>query len=179
VKIQAVADGELVLYRLSDGRYTFTGHRPALLEAKKRFAVITDGKPELTDEFLGQMTCEALAFRLHQKQAEGAAPLDEKCVPPHLEPYLPFVPSAHVGLTTSLPASVFVIAAVREYMRFLQFKISDSFIASVTSVNDGEGEMDDVLELWATEWFNLRGAGGRRAAVHNIVALVARQANLV
>ncbi len=80
VKIQATADGELVLHRLSDSRYNLTGHRPALLEAKKRFAVITDGEPELTDEFLGQMTCEALAFRLQQKQAKDAAPLDEKCV---------------------------------------------------------------------------------------------------
>ena len=63
-------------------------------------------------------------------------------------------------------------------MRFFQFKISDSYIAALTTVNDSEEEMDDVLELWATEWCNLQGSGGRRAAVHNIVALVARQAIL-
>ena len=64
VAIGATADGELVLYRLRNGRYNLTGYYPALLEAKKRFAVIKDGLPALTDKFLGQMTCEALAFRL-------------------------------------------------------------------------------------------------------------------
>ncbi len=78
----------------------------------------------------------------------------------------------------SLPASVFVIAAVRRYMRFLQFKISDSYIAALTTVDESEEEMADILELWATEWFDLQSPGGRRAAVHNIVALVARQASL-
>ncbi|EAQ85624.1 predicted protein [Chaetomium globosum CBS 148.51] len=45
----ATADGELVLHRLRNDRYNLTGHRPALLEAKKRFAVIKDGRPEFTD----------------------------------------------------------------------------------------------------------------------------------
>ena len=79
VAIGATADGELVLHRLRNGRYNLTGHRPALLEAKKRFAVIKDGRPAFTDQLLGQMTCEALAFRLERKQTEGAVPIDEKC----------------------------------------------------------------------------------------------------
>ncbi len=82
VAIGATADGELVLHQLRNGRYNLTGHHPALLEAKKRFAVIKDGLPALTDKFLGQMTCEALAFRLQQKQTEGAVPIDEKCDTP-------------------------------------------------------------------------------------------------
>ena len=76
-KIKATADGEFVLYRLGNARYNLTGHRPALLEAKKRFAVIKEGKPALMNEFLGQTTCEALAFRLQQHQA-GGTPVDEK-----------------------------------------------------------------------------------------------------
>ncbi len=59
-KVRATADGELVLYQHGNGRYNLTGHRPALLEAKKRFAVIKDGEPAFTNEFLGQMTCKRL-----------------------------------------------------------------------------------------------------------------------
>jgi hypothetical protein len=77
-KIRATADGELVLYQHGNGSYNLTGHRPALLEAKKRFAVIKDGKPVFTNEFLGQMTCEALAFRLQRCQTPGAGPVDER-----------------------------------------------------------------------------------------------------
>ncbi len=40
-----------------------------------------------------------------------------------------------------------MIAAVRRYMRFLQFKISDSYIAALTTVNESEEEMDDILEV--------------------------------
>ena len=63
-------------------------------------------------------------------------------------------------------------------MRFLQFKISDLYITALTTVDESEEEMDDILELWATGWFDLQSPGGRCAAAHNIVALVARQASL-
>lgn len=76
--IRATADGELILYQYGNGRYNLTGHCPALLEAKKRFAVITDGEPAFTNEFVGQMTCEALAFRLQRCQTPGAGPVDER-----------------------------------------------------------------------------------------------------
>jgi hypothetical protein len=73
-QIRATADGELVLYRLDDSnRYQRTGHRPALLEAKKRFAVIKDGRPLFTNGLLGQMTCEALALRIQQTKDTNQA----------------------------------------------------------------------------------------------------------
>ncbi|KAK3352639.1 hypothetical protein B0T25DRAFT_580523 [Lasiosphaeria hispida] len=146
-KVRATADGELVLHQRGNGRYNLTSHRPALLEAKKRFAVINDGEPAFTNEFLGQMTCEALAFRLQRCQTPGDGPVDER---------------------------VFIIAAVRQYMRFLQFGICDSYLASLTS----EDEMTDFMDAWATQWFDLQNPGQRRSAVENIVALVARQATL-
>lgn len=77
-KIRATADGELVLYQHGNGRYNLTEHRPALLEAKKRFAVVKDGEPAFTNEFLDQVTCEALAFRLQRCQTPGAGPADER-----------------------------------------------------------------------------------------------------
>lgn len=39
----------------------------AILEAKKAFAKIDDGRPVMTDEWLAQMTCEALAARIYAK----------------------------------------------------------------------------------------------------------------
>ena len=39
--------------------HNVTRHRPARLDDKKRFAVIRVGRPEFTDKFVGQMTCEA------------------------------------------------------------------------------------------------------------------------
>ena len=43
--------------------HNVTGHRPARLDDKKRFAVSRVGRPAFTDKFLGQMTCEALQPR--------------------------------------------------------------------------------------------------------------------
>jgi hypothetical protein len=63
--IRATADGELALHTLSlEGYYKLAKQRPALLEAKRRFSIIRDGEPVITDEVLGQFTCEALASRL-------------------------------------------------------------------------------------------------------------------
>jgi hypothetical protein len=76
-RIRATSDGELVLYRLNNHKcYSPTSHRLALLEAKKRFNIILDGQLVLANNFLGQMTCEALALRLHQ--AEDVRQVDEK-----------------------------------------------------------------------------------------------------
>jgi hypothetical protein len=77
-------------------------------------------------------------------------------------------------VVNQLLASVFVIAAVRQYMRFLQFKISDEYLASLAA----EDEMTEFIELWATQWYDLHNRGERQSAVENIVALVARQATL-
>jgi hypothetical protein len=67
-EVRATADGEMVWYQLVHGKYVPTGRLPALLEAKERFAVIEDGVPVMTDEVLGQTTCEAIALRLQSKQ---------------------------------------------------------------------------------------------------------------
>jgi hypothetical protein len=59
-------------------------------------------------------------------------------------------------------------------MRFLQFKISKSYIEALVAEDQ---EMDnDFVELWATEWFDLKSQGGRCNAVDHIVALIRRQA---
>jgi hypothetical protein len=71
------------------------------------------------------------------------------------------------------PASVFIIAAVRRYMCFLQFKIPMSYIAALAA----QEKLTDFVELWATPWFDLQSPGGRGSAVDNLVALIGRHSD--
>ena len=59
-------------------------------------------------------------------------------------------------------------------MRFLQFKISDAYVAELVA-EEGERDMTEFVELWATPWFNLKSKTGCGNAVDNIVALIVRQ----
>ncbi|KAH6641813.1 hypothetical protein F5144DRAFT_610515 [Chaetomium tenue] len=120
---------------------------PALVAAKKRFDEVRDGLPVLTDSVLGQLTCEALALRLELAQKGGHGEDDE---------------------------NVFMIVAARQYMRFLQFKISDAYIAELVA-EGGKKDMTGFVELWATPWFSLKNEAGRRKAVDNIAALIIGQ----
>lgn len=79
-EIRATADGELILYKYIDQQYRLEPHRPALLEARGHFVTLEDGVPQMPDSVLGQMTCEALALRLHledmgQTKSEKYAPV--------------------------------------------------------------------------------------------------------
>lgn len=61
----ATADGELRVLRTDDkGGFGNQGGAVALLEAKKRFKVVRNGRPVITDDLLGQMVGEALGLRL-------------------------------------------------------------------------------------------------------------------
>ncbi|KAK3296700.1 uncharacterized protein B0H64DRAFT_372139 [Chaetomium fimeti] len=82
-----------------------------------------DGLPVVTDSILGQLTCEALALRLSL--------------------------TARAGEDDRPDEDVFVIAAAGKYMRFLQFKISDAYVSELVA-GDGEREMTNFVELWAT-----------------------------
>ncbi|KAK4077625.1 hypothetical protein Purlil1_12263 [Purpureocillium lilacinum] len=97
-RIVATDDGGLCLREKSAGVFELTNKCLAILEAKKRFQRIIDGRPIISDTCLGQMTCEALAARLADSSGEF-----------------------HDG-------SVFVIHATQRYMCFLQFEISDEYL---------------------------------------------------
>lgn len=71
-----------------------------------------------------------------------------------------------------------MIVAARQYMRFLQFKISDKYVAELVA-DDGEKDMTAFVELWATPWCNLKNEAGRRDAIDNIVALILRQPRII
>jgi hypothetical protein len=70
--------------------------------------------------------------------------------------------------------SIFVIAAVRRYICILQFKISESYIAALTT----QEELTDFMELWVTPWFDLQSPGGRCSVVDNLAALVGRHSDI-
>lgn len=72
--------------------------------------------------------------------------------------------------------SIFVIAAVRRYMRFLQYTIPKSYIdALATGTQTGPETLTEFVNLWATQWFDLESPAGRYGAVDNIIALVSLQ----
>ncbi|KAH6840614.1 hypothetical protein B0I37DRAFT_408352 [Chaetomium sp. MPI-CAGE-AT-0009] len=150
-QIRATADSELISYVFDDGNGKYGrdhAHCPALVATGKPFGDVRNGVPLVTDSALGQLTCEALALRLSLVVlAGGCKGLDE---------------------------NVFVIAAARRYMRFLQFKISDAYVEELVAGDGGRG-MTNFVELWATPWFDLKSAAGRGNAVDNLVALIFRQ----
>lgn len=127
----------------------------------------------LTDSLLDQLTCEALALRLGLAQAGGreCRGLDEKYEIPVLLSLQLFVCPT---LANAGDLVVSVIVSARQYMRFLQFKISDAYVAELLA-EEGERDMTEFVELWATPWFDLKSDTGRGNAVDNIVGLIVRQ----
>ncbi|KAK0655452.1 hypothetical protein B0T16DRAFT_451130 [Cercophora newfieldiana] len=67
LELEATADGEVVLLRRNQtGRFDH-GEALVLLEGKRRFTLVHEGRPVIPDEELGQMVGEALALRLSQR----------------------------------------------------------------------------------------------------------------
>lgn len=62
--IVATDDGGLCLRDESRGVFKISKDRVALLEAKRRFQCLEDGRPVISDACFAQMTCEALVARL-------------------------------------------------------------------------------------------------------------------
>lgn len=58
-------------------------------------------------------------------------------------------------------------------MRFLQFKIPDAYVAELLA-DEGERDMTEFVELWATPWFDLKSETGRGNAADNIMGLIVR-----
>ncbi|KAJ6437565.1 hypothetical protein O9K51_09771 [Purpureocillium lavendulum] len=63
-KLIATDDGGLCLRDGSDGLFTLSRDRVAILEAKRKFSSLIDGVPVISDDCFAQMTCEALVARL-------------------------------------------------------------------------------------------------------------------
>jgi len=70
-QIVAVDDGGLCLRRqTSDKGFVLAKSHVAILEAKRKFQCLEDGRPVISDGGFGQMVCEALAARLSDDSQE-------------------------------------------------------------------------------------------------------------
>ncbi|KAJ5917543.1 hypothetical protein N7466_011097 [Penicillium verhagenii] len=63
-KIIAIDDGGLCLREESRGIFKVLKSRVAILEAKRQFQCLENGRPTISDNCFAQMTCEALVARL-------------------------------------------------------------------------------------------------------------------
>ncbi|POR34352.1 Uncharacterized protein TPAR_05433, partial [Tolypocladium paradoxum] len=103
-RIMATDDGGFCLREKSAGVFKLSKNCVAILEAKRRFQCVMDGRPVISDTCFGQMTCEALVARL-------ADPIGE----------------------LQHASSVFVIHATQHYLCFLQYEISDEYLSDFES----------------------------------------------
>ncbi|KAK3377677.1 hypothetical protein B0H63DRAFT_477693 [Podospora didyma] len=117
LELEATADGEVALLRRhATGRFVDRGEVPALLEAKKRFKLVREGRPVVTDYVLGQMVGEALTLRLSLAAAELGHGKD----------------------------TVVIVTATRQYLCFLSFHIPDAYVEKVRFPNGLGFQNDDV-----------------------------------
>ncbi|RTE68701.1 hypothetical protein BHE90_016918 [Fusarium euwallaceae] len=96
--VVAIDDGGLCLRRQIGGSFVLSRNQVVALEAKRRFQIIEDGRPVISDECFAQMACEAIAARL-------VDPLEEL---------------RH--------ESVIIVNATQYYVCFLQFEITDDYL---------------------------------------------------
>ncbi|KAK1749612.1 hypothetical protein QBC47DRAFT_354840 [Echria macrotheca] len=179
LELEATADGEVALLRKdATGRFVHLGQAVMLLEAKKRFELVREGKPLITDNVLGQMLAEALTLRLSFSAAESGYFED----------------------------TIVIVAATRQYLCFISFYIPDPYVEKLQkgSANDdmdvepprydsdedgdleyegeeGKGgeEDDEFITVRATDWLDLSTERCRQLACDNISALVDWQLNKI
>ncbi|KAI0469918.1 hypothetical protein GGR56DRAFT_154996 [Xylariaceae sp. FL0804] len=141
--IRAEDDGGLRLRALWPDKGEHAYHRSRrsdcyhlLFEAKRRFLHIHDGRPTISDAWLGQMTAEALAARLIRREH-------------YRDP------------------DVFVVAAARQHVCFLQFHITDEYLTDV------EAEKPHLtLPVTSTQWLDLSEPQDRGYAMLNMLGLI-------
>ncbi|KAJ5804203.1 uncharacterized protein N7518_000506 [Penicillium psychrosexuale] len=64
-KITAIDDGGLCIrIEAKDNKFILQNDHVAILEAKRKFQCLEEGKPIISDKCLAQMTCEALLARV-------------------------------------------------------------------------------------------------------------------
>ncbi|TFB03498.1 hypothetical protein CCMA1212_004377 [Trichoderma ghanense] len=123
-------------------------YQVALLEAKRAFQPIQDGRPTVSDELLGQIVGEALALRLSENSLFG----DE----------------------------IFVVIAIKHYLKFLHLNISQQFLASFRTMDPAaSANPGHYLNVNSTEWLNAATQEGRRNIVCHTIALVSKADTIV
>ncbi|KAK3364176.1 hypothetical protein B0T25DRAFT_563203 [Lasiosphaeria hispida] len=156
LELEATADGEVVLLRRNQtGRFDH-GEALVLLEGKRRFKLIHEGRPVIPDEELGQMVGEALALRL-SLAAEQIGHSEETIV---------------------------IIMATRQYLCFLSFHIPDAYVEKALHPgfynnnedrgpeSEDEAEEGGFISVRASDWLDLNTECCRQLAYDNVTAFV-------
>ncbi|KAH0422475.1 hypothetical protein CcaCcLH18_12783 [Colletotrichum camelliae] len=118
--------------------------RVAILETKRHLGEISDGEPKLSDERFAQMIGQALSMRL--AQAAWVGPRD----------------------------TIFIIAAARYYMRFLEVHITQDYVDQLEVSEDHQKAAAEFIKVNSTKWFDLRSERPRNHAVINIAGIVSQ-----
>ncbi|QPH12402.1 hypothetical protein C2857_004574 [Epichloe festucae Fl1] len=142
-RVAAMDDRGLVLREFDEGRLLQKNDYVMLVEAKSEFQRIVDGKPILTDECLGQMTCEAMAARLKDFSEEKSKFKD---------------------------GSVIIAHPTQQYVCFLQFDVTDSYLEVFEENFDLMPPA--FLRVYITRYLDLSTMAGRKAFVATMSSLM-------
>ncbi|RSL77225.1 hypothetical protein CEP51_009257 [Fusarium floridanum] len=102
-RVVAIDDGGLCMRQQMGSSFVLTKNQVAVLEAKRRFQLVEDGRPVISDECFAQMACEAITARL-------VDPLEELW-----------------------HENVIIVNATQNYVCFLQFEITDAYLQQFDS----------------------------------------------
>jgi hypothetical protein len=155
-KIIAIDDGGLYLRDNNTDSVRITRPHVAIMEAKSRFRDIEDGRPVTSDSCLAQMTCQALATRLLDRDEDP----NEKwgC---SFESYV-----MDITLTCSL-CSIIILHFTQHYVCLLQFDISDEYLE-----NFEDDQPSSFIYVSSTPWFDLQTSRGRENLVKSLSRLM-------
>ncbi|KAJ6445010.1 hypothetical protein O9K51_03412 [Purpureocillium lavendulum] len=140
--VHAVDDGGI---RVFDPLRRVT-RQVALLEGKRTFQTLVDGKAVVTDELLAQMVGEALALAMQQ----------------HFEDRTSFKISVS-------RADVVTILVTTHYVKFLHFRIDPGYIDSYMN---GSFLQDKVLRVDSSVWFDIKQPDHRWMISSYLLALI-------
>ncbi|KAJ5545556.1 hypothetical protein N7461_007860 [Penicillium sp. DV-2018c] len=141
-RIVAIDDGGLCFREEILGISRVMESPAVILEAKRQFECLEQGRPIISDNCLAQMTREVLAARLANCPVRRSQHRD---------------------------GTVLVINAVQHYMCFLEFHVSDEYIADFESETPSQ-----FLRVTVTRWLDLNTKTGRENVVKNLCGIMQR-----
>ncbi|OAQ59014.1 hypothetical protein VFPPC_11512 [Pochonia chlamydosporia 170] len=151
-EVSATADrGGLVLKENFDRGFVQTKKYVMIAEGKSEFQCIENGQPFLSDDCLGQMTCQALAARLCDL-SEGGEELRD--------------------------GSVIIAHPTRQYVCFLQFDISEEYLNNFETNfgDDVNPKPYTFMPVYISQWMDMTEESARKSYVETMSGLIARAA---
>ncbi|KAH8800793.1 hypothetical protein F5884DRAFT_808848 [Xylogone sp. PMI_703] len=162
-RLEAIDDGGM---KLITPRKTV---QVAILEAKRSFQEISEGRPTISNELLAQIVGEALALRLSEVPRISENKLS--CFLLSL-----FLISYHLtALQANTTLSLVFIVAVKQHIKFFHLKFTKAFVRYFKTLNptDENANIATYLQIHSTNWFDVSRQIDRKYFVRHLLALVA------